>query len=218
MNKAKILIVDDDKNILITLRRALEPFEYDIFEADSGSSACAMIETQEYDCILLDYRLPDLDGLDILRKYKLENVIMITAHGTIDNAVEAMKLGCVDYLRKPFELDVVRELVRELLERKHISYEQGIRYESLIQLSKLDVQARHFRQALDKVKQALEIKPESSDAYNIMGVLHEILDEVPLAVKAYQRALDLDRNNDSAKANLDRMRSLDEKSGLKLRF
>lgn len=218
MDRAKILIVDDDRNILLTLRKALESLEYEISEADSGTAAGDLLSSNTFDCILLDLRLPDIDGMEILRRYNPKNVIMITAHGTIENAVEAMKLGCVDYLRKPFDLDVVRDLVRQVLERKNLSFEQGIKFETLLQVAKLDVQDRHFRVAIDKVKQALEIRPDSSEAYNILGVLHEVLGELPLAVKAYQTALELDRNNDSARENLERMRSLDDSAGLKLRF
>lgn len=218
MKKARILIVDDDKNILITLHKALEMFEYDIDEAETGNAACAMLENNTYDCILLDLRLQDIDGLEILRRYNPENVIMITAHGTIDNAVEAMKLGCVDYLRKPFDLDLVRNSVRQVLERKHLAFKQVMEFESLIQVAKLHVQNRQFRKAIETVKHALEIRPDSSEAYNILGVLHEVLDELPLAVTAYQTAIRLNPENDSAKDNLARMRNLDHSSGLKLDF
>ncbi len=218
MDKAKLLIVDDDKNILITLRKALEGFDYLIDEAQSGNLACEMIARFSYDCVLLDLRLPDIDGLEIVRKYNLKNVIMITAHGTIDNAVEAMKLGCVDYLRKPFDLDAVRNAVNQVLARRNSALEQGEHFDSLIQLAKLEVQDRHYRKAIDTVKQALAVKPESSEAYNILGVLHEVLDETELAILAYKTAIKLDPANDMAHDNLIRLRNLDGSGGLKLRF
>lgn len=218
MDRAKILIVDDDKNILITLRKALEMYEYDISVADSGKAACRLIESKEFDCILLDLRLPDIDGMEIIRRYTLKNVIMITAHGTLENAVEAMKLGCVDYLRKPFDLEVVREQVRQLLERRSLSYEQGIHYESLMQVAKLYVQDHHYSKAIEKVKEALEVKPDSSDAYNTLGVLYEVLGEMSMALKAYQTSISIDPNNDLAADNLKRIRGLDDSLGLKLRF
>ncbi len=218
MEKARILIVDDDKNILITLRKALEIYDYEIDEADNGNTALFMIDNNHYDCILLDWRLPDIDGMEILRSRKLSNVIMITAHGTVENAVDAMKLGCMDYLRKPFDLEVVRSTVNKVLARKNLAYEQGMQYESLIQLAKIEVQEKHYRKAIGTVKEALEIKPDSSDAYNILGVLYEVLDEIPQAVAAYQTAVKLDKDNFQAQDNLARMRNLDQSSGLKLRF
>lgn len=216
MDKAKILIVDDDDSIRATLRRALDV--YDITDVGSGTEAIAMLKNQSFDCVLLDLRLPDLDGMEILREYGPRNVIMITAHGTIENAVEAMKLGCVDYLRKPFDLSVVREQVLQVLERRDLDQEQELKYEGLIQLAKIEVQDRHFRAAIDKVKQALVFRPDSADAYNILGVLHEVLGELPLAINAYQTAIKLDQDNDSARDNLDRLRDLNLDAGLKLRF
>lgn len=218
MKTAKILIVDDDRNILSTLRQALESEDYEVDEADSGKTALALLETGAYDCVLLDLRLPDIDGLELLRRKKPGGVVMITAHGTIENAVEAMKLGCVDYLRKPFDLATVRHAVSEVLGRKDLSREQAAQYDSLIQVAKLEVQERHFRKAIEKVKKALELKPESTDAYNILGALQEVMDELPLAIEAYRTALRLDPNNSDARENLDRLRNLDAEKGLKLRF
>lgn len=214
MNIAKILIVDDEKNILLTLRKALEMFEYEIDEADTGSVACEKIAAKQYDCILLDMRLPDTDGLEILRKLAPQNVIMITAHGTIDNAVEAMKLGCVDFIRKPFDLQTVRDAVRTVLKRKEIAFEQVLEYESLIEAAKLEVSQRHYSRAMELVDKALENKPESAEAFNFMGVLHEILGDLPLATKAYQTAQKLDPAYKPASENLSRIRDLDSKSGI----
>ena len=133
-----------------------------------------MIERSSYDCYLLDLRLPDIGGMEILKKYSLLNVIMITAHGDIENAVEAMKLGCVDYLRKPFDVDLVRSTVKQVLARKHLAYETDIKYESLLELAKYDIINREFSDALAKIRQLLDIKPNSSEGYNLLGVLHEV--------------------------------------------
>lgn len=218
MDKPSILIVDDDHAILTTLRKALETFAYAIDTADTGSLACKMIERNSYDCFLLDLRLPDLDGLEILRRYNLRNVIMITAHGNVENAVSAMKLGCVDYLSKPFDLDVIRATVNNVLMRKNLAYEQGLQYESLLELTKLDIQNRQYTQAIGKIKQALEIKPNSSEAYNLLGALHEVMDDLNLALTAYKQALNIDPSNDYARENLNRLRDLDNSRGIKLGF
>lgn len=214
MNKPSILIVDDEQSIVTTLHKALEVFEYEIDEAMNGTTACEKISAKAYDCILLDLRLPDMDGMEILRHCKPQNVIMITAHGTVDNAVEAMKLGCVDYIQKPFDLERIRATVQQVLDRKNLSYEHGMMYESLIQLAKLDIQNRHYRKAIETVNKALEVKPESAEAYNTLGVLYEILDDLPKALSSYQTALKLDPNIASAKDNLARLRGLEVNKGL----
>jgi DNA-binding NtrC family response regulator len=214
MSMARILIVDDEKNILSTLRKALEFFEYEIDEAEDGTTACNMITQNSYDCILLDMRLPDIDGLEILRRLSPANVIMITAHGTVDNAVEAMKLGCTDFIRKPFDLDTVRDAVRLVLERQQLSYEQSIRYESLMQLAKLEVASRNYSKAREKVLAALEAKPDSPEAYNYLGAMEEILGNLSQALKAYQTAQGLDPSYEPARDNLNRIRSLDNAIGI----
>lgn len=214
MSKARILIVDDEKNILSTLRKALELYEYEIDEAGDGTKACELIRQNHYDCILLDMRLPDIDGLEILRRLSPPNVIMITAHGTVDNAVEAMKLGCADFIRKPFDLDTVREAVRLILDRKHMSYEQEIKYESLMQLAKLEVASRNYSKAREKVLAALETKPDSPEAYNYLGAMEEILGNLSHALKAYQTAHSLDPSYEPANDNLNRIRSLDNAIGI----
>ncbi len=214
MKTAKILIVDDEKNILTTLYKALEPYEYIIDMAESGSAACEKIVQQTYDCILLDLRLPDMDGLEILRLHKLSNVIMITAHGTIDSAVEAMKLGCVDFIQKPFNLDVVRDTVTAVLERKNLAYEQELKYESYVEAAKLEVGQRHYSKAMEQINKAIELRPDSAEAFNFLGVMHEILGDLSKAMKAYQTAHNLNSTYAPALENIERVLKLDTSSGI----
>ncbi len=218
MKHAKILIVDDEKNILTTLKKAFEGYEYQIDTAENGHEAIAHIENTDYDCILLDMRLPDISGLEILERCKLKNAIMITAHGTIENAVEAMKLGCVDYLRKPFDLDIVRGLVEQVLQRREVALSSILEYEALIEQAKLMIQRRKFSSAIETIYKALEYEPNSAEAYTIMGVLYEVLDDLPKAIAAYQTATKLDPTNESARDNLSRLRNLDLNSGIKLGY
>ncbi len=216
MKTAKILIVDDEKNILKTLSKALEPFEYEIDLAESGSEACNKIAHQTYDCIILDLRLPDMDGLEILRLHNPPNVIMITAHGTIDNAVEAMKLGCVDFIQKPFDLEVVRDTVTAVLSRKNLAFEQELKYESYVEAAKLEVGQRHYRLAMEQINKALELKPDSAEAFNFLGVMHEILGDLTNAMKAYQTAHKLNPTYSPALENIERVLKLDINAGIVL--
>lgn len=218
MKHAKLLIVDDEKNILATLKRAFEGYEYMIDLAENGRDAAELISLTKYDCILLDMRLPDISGLEILEKYKPENVIIITAHGSIENAVDAMKLGCVDYLRKPFDLDVVRATVDKVLRRQDLAFSDQMEYESLIEQAKLMIQNRKFSSAIETIHKGLEIRPNSAEAYTILGVLYEVLDDLPKAISAYQTATKLDPRNESARDNLARLRNLDMGSGMKLGY
>ncbi|MFT3927132.1 MAG: sigma-54 dependent transcriptional regulator [Myxococcales bacterium] len=100
-----VLIVDDEKNILVTLSRALklEGFEVDV--AGSGNLALEKHKLKSYDAVLLDVQLPDLDGLEVLRRIKAEReevpVLVMSGHGTIDTAVNATRMGAHDFLEKP---------------------------------------------------------------------------------------------------------------------
>lgn len=102
---ASILIVDDEKNILITLSRALRVEGYDVDVAGSGKLALERARTKSYDAVLLDVQLPDLDGLEVLRLLRADRedlpVIVMSGHGTIDTAVAATRSGALDFLEKP---------------------------------------------------------------------------------------------------------------------
>lgn len=208
MTNARILIVDDEKNIISVLRMALELYEYQIDEAGTGTKAYELISTNKYDCILLDMRLPGMDGLEILRQLNPPNVILITAHGTIDNAVEAMKLGCVDFIRKPFEVEAVRIAVQKVLARKQIAFEQNLEFESYIEAAKLEVSNRHYSKAQELISQALAVKPDSAEAFNFLGVLHEIKGDLAKAIAAYRNAHNLDPTYSPAQENLSRILTL----------
>ena len=123
--KPSVLIVDDDDVIQETLSDVLKKRGYEIFLASSGKETLEMIKKNIIDLILLDIRLPDIDGLEVLKKIKEIDseilVIMMTAVCTdIPTAVAAMKFGAYHYLNKPFELDELKLLIEKGLETKHL--------------------------------------------------------------------------------------------------
>ena len=126
MPSATILIVDDEDLIRWSLRERLSKDGYDILEAATAATALAQVSA-EVDLALLDFRLPDGDGLEVLRKFKERSpetlVILMTAFSTVENAVEAMKLGAFHYVNKPFNLDEVALLVETALETSYLRRE-----------------------------------------------------------------------------------------------
>jgi two-component system, NtrC family, response regulator AtoC len=116
----RILIIDDDLSLCHFLTKALSQKGYQVFVCHSGSQAADAVRSRETDLILLDNKLPDQSGLDILKEIKRDypkiSVIIMTAFGTTGTAIEAMRLGAFDYILKPFELDEISEIVAKGLE------------------------------------------------------------------------------------------------------
>mgnify|MGYP000922319508 CR=1 FL=1 len=110
-----ILIVDDEENISSFLRDSFVEKGYTVWTAPDGAAGLAQFATHTPDIVILDLKLPDMDGIEILRKIKAERpdtqVIMITAYGKIKSAVEAIKLGAYDYVAKPFKFSEINVIV-----------------------------------------------------------------------------------------------------------
>jgi DNA-binding NtrC family response regulator len=123
MTRSRILIVDDKENILNLLRRILED-SYDVVTAADAERALADVSGAMPDLVISDMRMPGMDGLSLLQAFKRKEpeveVILMTAYGTVQKAVQAMKAGAYDYLAKPFEPDEVLLTVARALERKQL--------------------------------------------------------------------------------------------------
>jgi CheY-like chemotaxis protein len=119
MRDKPVLIVDDEKNIRLTLSRSLEVLGVETDSAEDGKEALAKLREKEFGLILLDLRMPGVDGMEVLRQVRESRpdirIIILTAYGTIDLAVEAMKLGAVDFVQKPFVPEQIRERVARVL-------------------------------------------------------------------------------------------------------
>jgi DNA-binding response OmpR family regulator len=121
VKKNRVLVVDDEKNIRLTIAQSLEKLGLEADGAVNGEEALQKIRQQAYQLVLLDLKLPGMDGMEVLRQvrgsHKKLKFLIITAHGTIENAVEAMKLGAVDFIQKPFTPDEIRGFVARALAR-----------------------------------------------------------------------------------------------------
>ncbi|MBN2395748.1 MAG: sigma-54-dependent Fis family transcriptional regulator, partial [Candidatus Atribacteria bacterium] len=123
----KIIVIDDEKNIRIMLKRVLSADQYEIEEASNGLEAIKKLKLEKYSAILLDLKMPEIDGLETIKKIKEMEIntpiIMMSAYGTISEAVTAMKLGAADYLIKPFDLDELRITLDRLIRQDEIKNE-----------------------------------------------------------------------------------------------
>jgi len=122
MKKLSILIVEDGQIQREMLRDFLRKEGHTVAEADSGEKALAEVRTAYFDLLLMDYKMPGMNGLEVLQEVKKMNpeidVIMMTAYGTIETAVEAMKAGAVDYVTKPIDLDELVLHINRISERR----------------------------------------------------------------------------------------------------
>jgi two-component system nitrogen regulation response regulator GlnG len=125
--KKKVLIVDDDESILWILQRMFKDKKIETVEARDGKSALEMLKGQDLSIAIMDIRMPEKDGLDVLREIKETGcqtpIIIMTAQGTMKNAVEAMKHGAFDYITKPFDIGELEILVDRALEHRKLKQE-----------------------------------------------------------------------------------------------
>ncbi|WP_367307243.1 response regulator [Alicyclobacillus acidocaldarius] len=118
----KVLVVDDQFGIRVLLHEVLQREGYEVFQASNGPSALSIVEREQPDLVLLDMKIPGMDGLEILRNLRKlgvdAKVIMMTAYGELDLIHEAMEMGAVAHFTKPFDIDELRRTVREHLEAR----------------------------------------------------------------------------------------------------
>ncbi len=125
MLSLKILVVDDDPVTRSLLMKRLVKAEYEVEVAENGIEAIRMIAAKHYDVVLTDLMMPGgVDGIGVLESAKEKNlkteVVLITAHGSIDNAIVAMKKGAVDYLQKPINFDELFLRLEKIQNIKHL--------------------------------------------------------------------------------------------------
>ena len=187
--KARILIVDDEPNVRLMFRSALESIGCEVFEADSGAKAIDQCLARNHNLVLLDLRMPGgMDGLELLQEMvnrKIQTpVIIITAHGDIPNAVSAMKLGAIDFLKKPILPEELRNVVKDVLIR-HKPEEVAENADDLnncLRRAKRAINLRDFETAKRELINALEINPDSPQAINLVRVMLEMRNEYDLEV------------------------------------
>jgi len=167
----RILIVDDEPFNLDLLSQELTDLGYSVTVAGGGAEALARCEAAPPDLVLLDYMMPGMSGLDVLRELKSRDVdvpvVMITAHGSIDVAVQAMKLGAHDFIPKPFAPDHIALIVAKALEHRRLTRDVAALSEAIDDRYRL-VQGRSAR-----MSQAIELSRKAADSRATVLLLGE---------------------------------------------
>ena len=234
MSRAKrILIVDDEPNVRLMFRTTLAALGAEIMTADDGEAALDRLARTSFDLILLDLKMPHVDGMETLRRLRDRDddtpVVIVTAHGDVPHAVEAMKLGAIDFLSKPLAPTMLRKVANEVLERHS---ESGGGYEPSesrasgpvvvtmappaldLSSAKRALNLRDFDHAAELLGRALAIAPDSVEALTLTGVLYEARGQEHAAFHAYRAALESDPHYGPA---LDNLRRYCDQHGLDFR-
>jgi two-component system NtrC family response regulator len=175
MHRGAILLVDDEEKILRALGRALRDAGHAVVETTSPRHAQRLLAERAFDVLIVDNVMPELNGLDLIRELvgstaegERPQILMMTAHATVESALEAMKLGALDYLQKPFEIDELLVVVRRALEH------QRLRTEYRYLVSERDEQFDHYgiigrSRAMEDVIRRAELVSETKSTVLITG-------------------------------------------------
>jgi two-component system, OmpR family, response regulator len=211
----RLLIVDDETNVRLNFRMTLETEGYEIFEAGSGEQAVQLLAKHLFALAILDVRMPGMDGLELLAKMREIGIrvpaMIVTAYSDVPHAVKAMKLGAIDFLQKPLRPEDFRNIVAEIIKRHARPNEPLVEtFSAHIVAAKRCINLRAFAKARLHLAKALELNAKSVDAFNLAGVLAELLEDYDKAKKYYGRAIKLDKNYEPAQQNMRRLFQMDQ--------
>src|SRR5438552_2420151 len=173
--RGTLLLVDDEQKIRRVLGQALRAEGHEVIEAAGAREAQRMLADRTVDVLIIDNLMPDMTGLDVIRELvastpeaERPQILMMTAHATIESAIEAMKLGALDFLQKPFEVDELLVVVRRALDHQRLSSHQ--RY----LLDERDEEFNHYgivgrSRAMDDVIRKAELVAETKSTVLITG-------------------------------------------------
>ena len=153
---AHILIIDDEKSIRFVLKEILEDENYEVEEAADGSEALQKLQSGAYDAVLCDIKMPKMDGITLLEKAIEAGIdtpfIMISAHGTIETAVDATKKGAFDFIEKPPDLNRVLLAVRNAVEKEHLVKETKVLKKKVARSNTIIGQSKAITKVFDTIE------------------------------------------------------------------
>ncbi|MGA2496474.1 MAG: response regulator [Tepidisphaeraceae bacterium] len=222
MNKPiDILLVDDETNIRLMLRTALKSEGYTTREAGNGREALDAIEREMPDVMILDLSMPVLDGMGVLRELKelgrgdKPRVIVLTAYGSIPAAVQATRLGAMDFIEKPVSPDEVRESVKAVLAEPApeltipiVGDASAGGYAAVLNGAREALRAGNLPLAETLLIKAEDLGHEDEAYYNLVGVYHEVRRRWRLARKFYGKAIKTNGGYEPAQQNMRRIYEL----------
>lgn len=213
MNK-RILVVDDEPNVRLSYRAVLEAEDYIVDEANSAAAGLEKLVAGPFDLAILDLRMPEMDGLDLLAKIRERGLstptVMITAYGDLPHAVRAMKLGAIDFLQKPLTPVQLRHIVDDVVTRHEAEPTEleAKDYAYHLRSAKRAINQRDFEAAKRSLKNALHLDDRSAEGFNLAGVVAELSGDFRIAARYYEQALRINEDFTPARQNARRIDEL----------
>ena len=205
MEHKRILIVDDESHIRMTLKQVLEDAGYGVATAESGLVALDHLDNNDCDLVLLDVRMPGLDGFEVLDRLNEQrpdlSVVIVTAHGTVDQATEAIREGAENFIHKPFSPEQIRSVVAQALAEEPDAPDRT--YNEYVQSARAGIRGKDLEKARQHIQEAFAIDATQPEAFNLLGVIMQLQSKFPEARRYYQSALSLRPGYEPAVYNRD---------------
>jgi len=210
-SQVHILVVDDERNIRRNLTMVLESAGYKVDATGGGEEALAKSKERHYDIAFVDIQMPKMGGLELLRYLRTLRpnlaVVILTAYGTVGSAVEAMKLGAVDFLEKPFDPKILLLLCEEIIQRQKTTTRGSV--DDLLHLAELARERKAYVEARVYLKIAMLREITRPEPYYWLGYISEVEGDKRRAMQYYSLALDASQTFEPAREALKKLGHLD---------
>ena len=214
--KKTILVVDDEKNIRLTISQALACDEFIVVAVPSGEEALKVFRERPVHCLFLDLKLTGIGGMEVLKKVREEYpyvpVVLISAHGTIETAVEALKIGAKDFIQKPFTPQEIRDVAHHWILATEETGAKKPPLDPQLAEAKALLRSGSKELAMRTIGRMLSWYPQHPQPYNCLGALSEMNGQPDEAQKFYRAALDMAPRFTPARRNLERLTMWEQKS------
>jgi CheY-like chemotaxis protein len=212
-----ILIAEDERSIRSLLRTFLESEGYAVREAAGGEEALASIAKAVPDVLLLDLSMPPPQGMEVLRHIRQSTmerkpaVVILTAHGSVKLAVEAVRMGALDFLEKPANPELLLETLRRIRSERLLVADQSLdTYDALLARARVALVDGDTKHAEELLLHAAPLGTKDPAFYNLLGLLTELRGDFSGARKHYGAAISLNGKFESAQQNMRRLYELRE--------
>lgn len=217
MDKKKLLIIDNERSIKKIIRKSLDLDYFDIKQVLSGEDGIKKIKSFNYDLIILNLNVPDIKGVQLLKQIRDEDsfipILITTNFMSVDDAVKVVKLGAIDYLKKPFNLKEIKIQIKKILDREEVGSDDINDYKTILIKAKSAIQERDLFYAENILRNANIVDNNRPETFNLLGIIAEFRGDSKQAMKMYRAALDIDPTYKPAQENLERSSDLKNHPG-----